>query len=256
VVSKIFTIFAAQFTEFGFTGLTTRRIADTHKQKVIVSMHSAMKKSMPLIRPPEENKTISNFLEHCHRRRYPSKSLIIYAGDKPDVLYYIVEGSVTVLIEDESGHEIVLAYLNAGDFFGEMGLFGEQQNRSAFVRARSQCELAEISYARFRQLAESDTKILFELAAQMALRLRKTSQKVGDLAFMDVTGRVARTLIDLCKEPDAMTHPDGMQIRITRQELGRIVGCSREMVGRVLKALEDQELISASGKTIVVFNTR
>jgi len=208
------------------------------------------------IKPPEENKTITHFLEHCHRRRYPGKSLIIYAGDTPDVLYYIVDGSVTVLIEDESGHEIVLAYLNAGDFFGEMGLFGKESNRSAFVRARTQCELAEISYARFRQLAESDPKILFELAAQMALRLRRTSQKVGDLAFMDVTGRVARTLIELCKEPDAMTHPDGMQIRITRQELGRIVGCSREMVGRVLKSLEEQSLISASGKTIVVFNTR
>ena len=60
-------------------------------------------------------------------------------------------------------------------------------------------------------------------------------------------------LLDLCKEPDAMTHPDGMQIRITRQELGRIVGCSREMVGRVLKTLEEQHLISVSGKTIVVF---
>jgi len=206
--------------------------------------------------PPQENQTITNFLEHCHRRRYPAKSLIIYAGDKPDVLYYIVEGSVTVLIEDESGHEIVLAYLNAGDFFGEMGLFGQTPNRSAFVRARSQCELAEISYNRFRQLSETDPKILFELASQMALRLRKTSRKVGDLAFMDVTGRVARTLMELCKEPDAMTHPDGMQIRITRQELGRIVGCSREMVGRVLKTLEEQELITASGKTIVVFGTR
>ncbi len=96
----------------------------------------------------------------------------------------------------------------------------------------------------------------FELASQMALRLRKTSQKVGNLAFMDVTGRVARTLIDLSKEPDAMTHPDGMQIRITRQELGRIVGCSREMVGRVLKNLEEQGLITAKGKTMVVFNTR
>jgi len=206
--------------------------------------------------PPRENETIQSFLEHCHKRRYPSKSLIIYAGDKPDVLYYIVNGSVTVLIEDESGHEIVLAYLNAGDFFGEMGLFGDRANRSAFVRARTQCELAEISYARFNQLAEKDAKILFELASQMALRLRKTSRKVGDLAFMDVTGRVARTLIELCKEPDAMTHPDGMQIRITRQELGRIVGCSREMVGRVLKTLEEQDLITASGKTIVVFGTR
>jgi len=206
--------------------------------------------------PPKENPTITNFLEHCHRRRYPSKSLIIYAGDKPDVLYYIMDGSVTVLIEDESGHEIVLAYLNAGDFFGEMGLFQHESNRSAFVRAKSQCELAEISYSRFRQLSETDPKILFELSSQMALRLRKTSRKVGDLAFMDVTGRVAHALIELCKEPDAMTHPDGMQIRITRQELGKIVGCSREMVGRVLKSMEEQELLTAAGKTIVVFGTR
>ena len=200
--------------------------------------------------------TIERFLEHCHRRQYPAKSLIIYAGDKPDVLYYIVEGSVSVLIEDETGREIVLAYLNPGDFFGEMGLFGGESNRSAFVRAKTKCELAEISYSRFRQLSEKDPDILFELASQMALRLRKTSQKVGNLAFMDVTGRIARTLMDLSKEPDAMTHPDGMQIRITRQELGRIVGCSREMVGRVLKNLEEQGLITAQGKTIVVFGAR
>jgi len=57
-------------------------------------------------------------------------------------------------------------------------------------------------------------------------------------------------------EPDAMTHPDGMLIRITRQELGRIVGCSREMVGRVLKDLKEDHLISVSGKSIVVFGTR
>ena len=200
--------------------------------------------------------TIERFLEHCHRRQYPAKSLIIYAGDKPDVLYYIVEGSVSVLIEDDNGREIVLSYLNAGDFFGEMGLFGDENDRSAFVRAKSKCELAEISYSRFNQLTEKDPDILFELASQMALRLRKTSQKVGNLAFMDVTGRVARTLIDLSKEPDAMTHPDGMQIRITRQELGRIVGCSREMVGRVLKSLEEQGLITAKGKTMVVFGAR
>lgn len=202
------------------------------------------------------NASIDQFLEHCHRRRYPSKSVIIYAGDAPDVLYYIVEGSVSVLIEDEDGHEIVLAYLNQGDFFGEMGLFGESPTRSAWVRTRTECELAEISYSRFRQIAEEDPSILFALAAQMATRLRQTSRKVSDLAFLDVTGRVARTLLELCKQPDAMTHPDGMQIRITRQEIGRIVGCSREMVGRVLKNLEEQGLITAKGKTIVVFGTR
>ena len=150
----------------------------------------------------------------------------------------------------------MLAYLNPGDFFGEMGLFGEDSNRSAWIRTKTQCELAEISYSRYRQLAEDDPGILFALAGQMATRLRNTSRKVSDLAFLDVTGRVARTLLDLCKQPDAMTHPDGMQIKITRQEIGRIVGCSREMVGRVLKSLEEQGLISAKGKTMVVFGTR
>jgi CRP/FNR family cyclic AMP-dependent transcriptional regulator len=200
--------------------------------------------------------SLDRFLEHCHRRHYPAKSVIIYAGDKPDVLYYIIDGSVSVLIEDSDGHEIVLAYLNKGDFFGEMGLFSEEHNRSAWVRTRTACEVAEISYNKFRQLYADHPDIVFAMATQMAARLRNTSRKVSDLAFMDVTGRVARTMLDLCKQPDAMTHPDGMQIRITRQEIGRIVGCSREMVGRVLKAMEEQGLIAVKGKTIVVFGTR
>jgi CRP/FNR family cyclic AMP-dependent transcriptional regulator len=206
--------------------------------------------------PPTTIPAVARFLEHCHRRRYPAKSTIICAGDKPDVLYYIIKGSVTVLIEDDNGHEIVLAYLNEGDFFGEMGLFDTSQSRSAWVRARGECEVAEISYSRFHQLAEQDSAILFQLASQMATRLRKTSRKVSDLAFLDVTGRIARTLLELAKSPEAITHPDGMQIKITRQELGRIVGCSREMAGRVLKLLEEQTLITARGKTVVILGTR
>lgn len=200
--------------------------------------------------------SLDKFLEHCHKRHVNAKSIIISANDKPDVLYFILEGSVTVLIEDEDGHEVVLAYLNKGEFFGEMGLFEEQHNRSAWVRARSDCELAEMSYTKFRQLASEHSDIVFAMASQMASRLRLTSRKVSDLVFIDVSGRVAHTLLDLCKQPDAMTHPDGMQIRITRQEIGRIVGCSREMVGRVLKSMEEQGLLSAKGKTMVIFGTR
>jgi CRP/FNR family transcriptional regulator, cyclic AMP receptor protein len=137
-----------------------------------------------------------------------------------------------------------------------MGLFEEDISRSAWVVARTACEMAQINYEQFRNLAMDDAAIIFKLAAQMATRLRKTSRKVSDLAFLDVTGRVAHTLLELTQEPDAMTHPDGMQIRITRQEIARIVGCSREMVGRVLKELEEEELISAKGKTIVVYGSR
>lgn len=161
-----------------------------------------------------------------------------------------------VVIEDDDGREMIMAYLNEGDFFGEMGLFDESAGRSAWIRAKTECEVAEISYSKFKQLAKEDADILFAVSAQIAGRLRATTRKVGDLAFLDVTGRVARTLIDLCKQPEAMTHPDGMQIKITRQEIGRIVGCSREMVGRVLKSLEEQGLIQVKGKTMVVYGTR
>lgn len=200
--------------------------------------------------------SIEKFINAAHRRKYPAKSTIIFAGDQGDSLYYIIDGSLTVLIEDEQGREIIIAYLNKGDFVGEMGLFEEEAARSAWVKAKTECEVAELSYARFRELAEEDASMLYLVGGQMADRIRNTTQKVGDLAFLDVTGRVARTLLELCKQPDAMTHPDGMQIKITRQEIGRIVGCSREMVGRVLKTLADQGLVSVKGKTMVVFGTR
>ncbi len=199
---------------------------------------------------------IEHFLAQCHMRRYPARSSIIHAGEASDALYFIVSGSVSVVIEDQDGHDMIVAYLNAGDFFGEMGLFEEKPVRSAWIRAKTACDVAEISYSRFKELARQDAGMIFALSAQLAGRLRATTRKVGDLAFLDVTGRVARALLDLCKQPDAMTHPDGMQIRITRQDIGRMVGCSREMVGRVLKALEEQGLITAHGKTMVVYGTR
>ena len=104
----------------------------------------------------------------------------------------------------------------------------------------------------FHQVRGLYPDLLYALTVQMGRRLRLTTRKLTDLAFVDVAGRIAQTLIDLTQQPDAMTHPEGMQIRVTRQELGRIVGCSREMAGRVLKALSEEGLIEASGKTIVV----
>ena len=199
---------------------------------------------------------IEEFLGHCRRAQYSAKALIITRGDPADELLYVIKGSVTVILEDDSGHEIVLAYLNSGQFFGETGLFVENIKRTAFVRARTKCEVAHISYDRLRNLPAIYLHIVPLLATQIATRLLKTNRKVRDLAFLDVSGRIARTLLDLCKEPDAMTHPDGMQISVTRQELGRIVGCSREVVGRVLKIFAQQDLIQVKGKTIVVCGVR
>lgn len=202
---------------------------------------------------------VESFLRHCQRKDFKAKAPILKQGEQSDSLYLILDGSVSVQVEDASdpGHMLVVAYLNPGDFVGEMGLFDEEpQTRSAMVVAKTQCEVAIISYERFHQIRGQYPDILFAVARQLGVRLRQTTRKLSDLAFVDVSGRIAHTLLDLCKQPDAMTHPDGMQIKITRQELGKIVGCSREMAGRVLKSLEQDGLVSVSGKTMVVYGTR
>ena len=206
-----------------------------------------------------ESPHLERFLSFCHRRKYPTKSPIIRPGDLADTLYYIVEGSVSVNTEDDEGHELILAYLNKGEFIGEMGLFMPQDRREVMVKTRTRCELAQISYRRLEQLlnaemAEEALFLLYAIGSQLTDRLLHTSRKVRRLAFMDVSGRVARTLLDLCQEPDAMTHPEGVQIRISRQEISRIVGCSREMAGRVLKTLEQEGMISVAGKNILVYD--
>ncbi|HYN78133.1 MAG TPA: cAMP-activated global transcriptional regulator CRP [Lamprocystis sp. (in: g-proteobacteria)] len=214
-----------------------------------------------LIPPLPEPRWLPPFLSHCHTKSYDKNVDFIRVGDPAESLYYLVEGSVAAVIEDDDRRELLLAYINKGEFIGEMGLFLPANTRGVIIRTRVRCKVAEIAYQRLDRLLDTDLKdvakdFLFAIGLQLSSRLRQTSRKVGQLAFLDVTGRIAGAMLDLCKQPDAMTHSDGMQIRITRQEIGRIVGCSREMAGRVLKSLEEQGLISVAGKTIVVFGTR
>ena len=116
----------------------------------------------------QENAHLDAFLAAAHRRRYPAKSTLIYAGDKSDSIYYILKGSVTVLVEDESGKEIIVSYLNKGDFFGEMPLFTDDTPRSAWVKAKIECEVAELSYGKFKELADKHPELLYAVGRQMA----------------------------------------------------------------------------------------
>ncbi|QIW16793.1 transcriptional regulator Crp [Pasteurellaceae bacterium RH1A] len=206
---------------------------------------------------PMHSPTMEWFLTHCHIHRYPAKTTLIHAGEDAETLFYLISGSMAVFIKDEEGKEMILSNVCQGEFVGEIGLFEETvQKRTAWVRTKGTCEVAEISYKKFKQLVNLNPDILMYLSAQMARRLRFTSMQVRNLAFLDVAGRIANTLMNLAKQADAMTHPEGMQIKITRQEIGQMVGCSRETVGRILKMLEDDGTIAAHGKTIVVYGTR
>jgi len=212
--------------------------------------------------PEAEQNNLEAFLTHFHQKSYPKNAIIVSPGDPADTLYYVVDGSLVVTLEDEEGQELILSYLNPGEFLGEMGLFVEQSTRNVQIRTRTPCKLAAIGYDRVRQLVQNEEPrsyipLLFAIGVQLSNRLLRTSRQAGLLAFQDVTGRIARMLLDLCEQPDAMTHPDGMQIRVTRQELSRLVGCSREMAGRILKTMEEQGTISVEGKkTIIVHGAR
>lgn len=205
--------------------------------------------------------TLDRFLAHCHRRRYPPRTDVFRPGDPAGTMYYVISGSVSIITEESDDRELVLGYFGGGEFVGEMGLFIESDRREVILRTRTPCELAEISYERLYQLFDGPLsgeaiQIVYAIGAQLSRRLLDTSRKAGRLAFLDVTDRIIRTLHDLAQESDAMSHPQGTQLRVSRQELARLVGCSREMAGRVLKKLQVEGRLHARGKTVVLYGTR
>lgn len=202
---------------------------------------------------------LADFFRCCHSKHYPAKTMIIRPGDPADTLYYLREGSVSISMENEEGEELIIAYLNQGDFIGEIGLFSEVGDRMVTVRTRTECRTEEITYQQIKALAKTQLKecystLLENLAELMARRLLTANRKASDLAFLDVAGRVEGALHELALQPEAMKHPEGKQIKVTRQEISRMVGCSREMAGRVLKALQDEGVLWAHGKTMIIYD--
>ena len=174
-----------------------------------------------------------------------------------ETFFYVLSGTLAVSIKSEDDHDLILNYVNTGDFFGEMGLYKRVDKvRYATVQAKTDCEVAEMTYNAFHELKADYPDVLYAIGSQMAERLTQTTQKLHDLAFVDARGRITNALLDLCKEPAALTHPDGMQLKVSRQELARIAGCSREVAGRMLKKLEQEGIVEVSGHTIVVRGER
>ena len=170
------------------------------------AQHPPVRRAVSPLAP--EPATLERFLAHCHRRRYPTRTDVFRPGDPAGTLYYIVSGSTSIITEEDDGRELVLGYLGAGEFVGEMGLFIETERREVALRSRTPCELAEISYERLYQLLQGQLaadapKLLYAIGSQLSRRLLDTSRKAGRLAFLDVTDRIIRTLHDLAREPDA-----------------------------------------------------
>ena len=162
-------------------------------------------------------------------------------GKKSDALYIILTGRARVMSTDSRGREVILATLQPGDYIGEMSLIDDEPH-SATVRTEVQTDVLMLGPRRASRAACRKTpRCPTTSCAAWSQRLRHADRKIESLALMDVYGRVARSLLEF-----AVDDGDGnMKIRdkISRQDLAKMVGASREMVSRVMKDLEERGFV-------------
>lgn len=194
-----------------------------------------------------------NVLSHSLRpQEYGKDGLIVSQDDHGDALYIIESGRVKVVLYGESGREMILTMFRAGDFFGEMSLL-DGQPRSANVLAMEEARLLVLSREDFLRALREVPAVAANILAEMSMRLRKADEIIGNLALLDVYGRVARLLIDLAKK-EGDTTDEGVVItsRPTQQDIASMIGTSRETVSRVLSEFQRRGFLQMSGKKIVL----
>ena len=181
------------------------------------------------------------------RKPYPKNSTVVAAGDPADALYIVISGRLKVMMSDKEGKEVILAILNQGDFFGEMGLI-DQAPRSATVVAIDSCELLTMTRADFTKCLQKNFDLTMNVILGLVKRLREADRKIGSLALMDVCGRVARLLMEMAETVDGQK----VVTKLPKQQIAKMVGATREMVTRVMKEMETGGHIEVRAKQILL----
>ena len=200
-----------------------------------------------------EQRAVQKFIAHARKHSFRPRQLISdgQSGDASGWIFLLLEGSASLSIQHGDG-QAVLAYLHPGDFFGECSLCEERPRPGITIRARGPALVAMTRSEEFVLLAHDHPEFALELATQLAARLARAHWQIAGHALLDVTQRVIRALSELCTEPGAKKSDGGVTLRINRQELALLVGCSREMIARVFKSLESDGHIAIAGHRVLV----
>ncbi|PKO69025.1 MAG: hypothetical protein CVU22_06405 [Betaproteobacteria bacterium HGW-Betaproteobacteria-16] len=184
------------------------------------------------------------------KRRYRRGECIVEQGKKSNCLAIVLTGRARVVTTDTRGREVILATMNPGDYIGEMSLI-DNQPHSATVRAEVQTDVLILGRVEFARCLPENTSMAYAVMKGLVQRLRHADRKIESLALMDVYGRVARALLEFA-------HPgsDGLltiRDRVSRQDVAKMIGASREMVSRVMKDLEERGFIEVreDGSTVI-----
>jgi len=171
----------------------------------------------------------SELLAASHERPLVRGDVLFHEGDEPDELFVVVSGRIAIANKSTDGRESVVALMERGDLFGEMGLLDELP-RSAEARALEPSVVLAVPYAPVRDLFNQQPDRLWGVVRLLAGRIRNTDEALADSVFLDVTGRTAKRLLELAGDADEFVLP------VTQEELAGMVGASRERVNKAISS--------------------
>ncbi len=174
------------------------------------------------------------------KKRFKRGEILVEQGRMSNALYIVLAGRTRVVMTDNKGREVILATLKSGDYVGEMSLI-DNAPHSATVVADQQVDALVLGRDSFLQCLSENAEMAHAVMRGLVQRLRKASENISSLALVGVYGRVAKVLLDSAAVDDS----GALVIRdkVSRQDIAKMVGASREMVSRVMKDFEEQGFI-------------
>jgi CRP/FNR family transcriptional regulator, cyclic AMP receptor protein len=162
-------------------------------------------------------------------RKYERGATIFQKGSPGSCLFAVASGVVRIGVPSSEGRDAVFSLIGEGDIFGEIALL-DAQPRTADAQAFTDCELMLVDRRHFMPLLEAQPKLALKIIEVLCARLRRTSEQVEDLMFLDMKSRLVKSLLRL----SATVKPTG-KIAITQRELSQIAGLSREETNKQLR---------------------
>lgn len=189
------------------------------------------------------------------KRRFKRGEVIVEQGKKTNALFILLNGRARVVTADSRGREVILATLQPGDHIGEMSLI-DNEPHSATVRAEVQTDVLMLGRVEFARCLPENSSMAYAVMRGLVQRLRHADRKIESLALMDVYGRVARALLEFATDPGDVEGEMLIREKISRQDIAKMVGASREMVSRVMKDLEERGFIQTQENGSILVKER
>jgi CRP/FNR family cyclic AMP-dependent transcriptional regulator len=168
-------------------------------------------------------------------RRLKKGAALFHKGDTGTKLYAVCAGAVRISSTSEEGHDAILNLIIPGDIFGEIALL-DRGPRTADAVAVEDSEIMEIDRHDFIQLLREYPEASMRLFEILCSRLRRTSEQVEDIIFLNLPHRLAKILLHLYQRPKSDATPEN--IHVTQQEISQLIGASRESTNKQLRDWE------------------